>query len=298
MWTAKKPTRTKMHEARNITPNRQAINRNPPGCAGPEDFEIDFDLKHDILLSAEVTSIANLDAGAEKMTKPWGKIILGAAVLLISGRGFVTAATITFASPTPVTHGSATAGQTDIVTTGSLVAAYSLGGIPLGGTDNGVTFAKSNTTSPFGGANISIPAGGNSTGLGSYGGFTTTGDSNYDNILSDAVYAPESGAETLTFTVTSGHQYEFQLWAIGGGMTVGILLTSAANSVTVPNGDFVTGTFTADAGTQTLSWGNRGNSYDIMNAIQLRDLSAPEPATTSLVCLSIAVGLFARRRRT
>lgn len=194
--------------------------------------------------------------------------------------------------------------ETDVATNGGLVYAYDDSGVAA--TVNGIPFAAGNSPSSFGG---------NVTVNGSYWYSTTAfGSSNgapwnalstdYQTMLQGGVYANSNTTMTVTLNnLTVGHQYLVQFWvcdtrigasnrsetvASPGGNTVALDYnnTSANGGV----GQYAIGSFTADAITQPLWLTNAqplgaGNSAQ-MNAIQLRDLNAPNGSVLANVTLA------------
>ena len=175
----------------------------------------------------------------------------------------------------------------DISTAGTLVEAINLTADSISGTVdvNGVTFTNDGSLL----SNNSI--------LDKYSG--TTGDSNYDAILSSFDVGSQTsiilGGSNLEF----GKDYEIQLfwaydaWDHGYGDGEG-------NTVLLAGPAYVIGTFTADATTQNLSLGTPnpdGWGQSHLNAYQIRSV-VPEPSSFALIGGLLALGhVMVRRRR-
>jgi hypothetical protein len=135
-------------------------------------------------------------------------------------------------------------------------------------------------------------------------------DPNYQTLLSSFV-VPLFSPVTLTMNgLTIGMQYQFQFWSNLSSQMFGYQITATAgNSVSLSSnvdgadgglGEWVTGTFTADAAFQNISFIGDGDG-GFLNAFQLRLLqgggSVPEPGST-LVLLGIAAsGLLIAQRK-
>ncbi len=216
--------------------------------------------------------------------------------LCIAGTASVHAAVITWGSATTIS------GDTDVSTQGTLQYAYS--GSQWLQTVNGVPFAIGRITEGFGG-NITPSAGWID---GSYWGANPTGiTGDYLNLM--IAGGPYNGSSLTLNNLTVGQQYAVQLWA-NDSRTAGIGRTTIysdgnGNSVTLDQnttdavggpGQFVIGTFTADAtGTQLINVaGGAGTGISMFNAIQVRAI--PEPATLGMVAAFGGAILFIRRR--
>jgi hypothetical protein len=217
-----------------------------------------------------------------------------------------------------ITHGSATniSGDADVVTTGTLVGAFTLGGSSvLSPTVNGVAFTGldiSGGSAASGDFSLSLDSSvvgpvANTSG-GANAPFSTLSAS-YQNMLSSA----SDGNLTITMSgLTVGDNYMFQWWtddsaapaseAMDGDDGTYTLRTDA-HSTGDPGelGQFVTDTFIAGSSSQTLmlSAPPHGGSAEI-NAFQLRDASSvdvatPEPSSIVLMAFG-ALGLIATLR--
>ncbi|MFA7236740.1 MAG: PEP-CTERM sorting domain-containing protein [Phycisphaeraceae bacterium] len=260
--------------------------------------------------------------------KMWNaKVAMCGTVLMLAGAGVSNAATITWQSAQNI------AGDTDVDTVGTLVRALNFNNLPLdpaevGGeapTVNGVTFAdvspsSSSWSSGAGAGDITLAVGTPSASWGNFDGFNggaapyTGLSDNYKSLLTSAVF--KIGAnQTATYTLlnlTPGTPYRVQFfvndsrsasyaWTATDQFTAGNV--SDALDVNVGNawgklGQYVIGTFTADAATQVISvlgsdpTNNRGIQ---LNAYQLREV--PEPATLGLLTLGSMMIAFRGRGR-
>ena len=208
------------------------------------------------------------------------------------------AATITWGTPTTI------AGDSDVSTAGTLLYADNVGASTHNYTVNGVTFVSASlygTDFGFGANTNSLPSG---------------GSSNYKSLLDSFDFTSGSPASFNLTGLTAGNVYEVQIWAqdARGTGTLGsieyqtkytagnsVVLTQANNSNTLP-GQFVIGTFIANATTQSITvtqginGGFGGGGIGIVNALEVRTI--PEPSSAILLLLG-AAGLWqlARRRR-
>lgn len=237
--------------------------------------------------------------------------VMFAIVLLGSGGEQLRAASILWGSPATIS------GDSDVSTTGTLLAAVNPGANVSGGlatTVNGVTFAAfgpqgvASATDSSGRFTIESTTAGYSvfstTGLGSASPPFSLLSSSYQTLLSYASYISNSGqtdfSKPMTMTInglTSGGEYAVQLWfndsrPFSTGPLTG---TSETTSVSLdPNvtdapgalGQQVIGTFTADGTTQAIVFSTTGNAVGL-SAYQLRLL--PEPGSAALVLAGIAV---------
>jgi hypothetical protein len=165
-------------------------------------------------------------------------------------------ATITWGTPTAIS------GPTDVLTTGTFVAAASAFG--SASTVNGVSFAAYNATSSF-------------TYTGTRASYhsetyppTNTGDSAYNDILNIGFHSLDDGSATLTLSgLTAGQQYRGQLWTPSWDITWSTSFSSGnqvamGNTALVPT--YVTGTFTATGTTQTISYRSSSNTHGVIGA--------------------------------
>lgn len=248
--------------------------------------------------------------------------IIGLAALLFSAAiQPATAAVINWGSPTLI---SGTGDQ--VVTTGSLFAAANFGS-GTSQTVNGVTFAafqiggiSSGTAASWTSGNFTIAGTGTGTvpltnlnASGSVSGttpFDLLGNTSYRAVAASSAVARSDNPMEITITgLTPATEYLIQYWASdsrfsGGGRTVTL---NATNSVTldVNNtnttgglGQWVTGTFTASATSQSILV-NSGTSptqlTTYVNAIQVRVV--PEPSTLAIMFAAAGTATMLRLRR-
>ena len=242
---------------------------------------------------------------------------LATLVLAIAGQT-AKAAPINWSTAQDIT------GASDVVTTGTLFAAANFfreGAVNPGAGDvtvNGVLFTG-----------VSAP--GDSPGVTSrtVGNITVTGTSNavlvnmlaeiglggpggYNGLLNQGFYIYNPGStqgRTLNFSIgnlITNAQYLIQYWVQDGRSGVSsrtVIVGGQTLSVNAGSGlgQFITGTFTADGSSQafTAVGGTDGVAY--ANAMQVRLLAVPEPATLAIVGVGIACavcgGQIRRRRR-
>jgi hypothetical protein len=204
-------------------------------------------------------------------------------------------------------------GDADVVTNGTLVGAFNVGGPGVGSTTiNGVPFggfALSSSSSTVGNFSFAIGGGG------SLGGNNSVGSANspfaglsagYQSMLSSI--AGDFAPFTLTMSgLTIGDQYEFEWWNNDSNLVTDLVTSATAgSSVTLSSnisgangglGQFATGTFTADAATQVITFSTVGPE-DQLDGFQLRQIAAvPAPSTDHVVTVFLAVGamLFGAR---
>jgi hypothetical protein len=235
---------------------------------------------------------------------PW---VLLAALVIGAVSAPVRAATITWGTPTAIS------GDTDVSIAGTLVGAAVLLGPAV--TVNGVTFAGFQGVSSgiFSASSPGILPQANTFGsaLSPFVNLSTA----YKGLLDSGMFthSPPNQPAPIVLTISGlsvGQVYEFQWW-VNDSRDTGDLdrttVATAGNSVTLEHnigaaggvGQFVLGTFTADATTQSISFQGFGAGTNFgstqINAVQLR--AVPEPGGLALAALSLAV-LSAGRART
>jgi hypothetical protein len=241
-------------------------------------------------------------------------------VALALSASLASAANITWGGPQQIT------GIGDVSTNGTLVGAFNVGATGVPSTVvNGVNFQSFSTVN----------------GNGSFGNFTTVGSgfitqTNTDGGSPNAPFStlpaayqtllasyssPFAGTIAMTISgLVVGAQYEFQVWSnrsdgqFGGDLTVtsGNTTTLRGNTAGAAGGlgQWVIGSFTADALTQTITFAGDGD-YGSLNAFQLRNITqtpsgVPDTGSTlallgvTLAALCAAhrkLGVTARARR-
>jgi hypothetical protein len=203
------------------------------------------------------------------------------------------AAPITWGTPVAVSTGAGN--SSDVSTNGTLVEAYNAAVTSYTGgnkTVNGVTFVATTNLLP-----------GNTTSVIDFSIATNGGNAAYDAILSTADYG---GGESTTIIIGDGDgnstvngpglleigkQYEIQVWFVDdrsstNARVMGFASSSSASKANL-NDQYVIGTFTADATTQTLFLDTvssaAGDSFANahITAYQIRALAPPaDPAVT------------------
>jgi hypothetical protein len=212
---------------------------------------------------------------------------------------------ITWGSPTNIS------GDTNVSTTGALVAAFNMNGSAV--TVNGVNFAAfpvagGSTTATSGNFTFNETPGTlvAPTNLGSANPPFNNLSANYQTLLSSAISTSDNNALTLTITgLVVGQTYQFQWWLnASSNFTLGYGTTATSpNPVTLDSnttdtngglGQFVIGTFLCGADTQIITFtGIDSTNAPTLNAFQLRNLSIPEPSTVALLAVGALFG-FAR----
>ena len=223
-------------------------------------------------------------------------IVIGIAGAAMTVPG--SAAVITWGSVQAIT------GASNIVSTGVTALAGANFGIPTGTTtivnngavdiefkslrsgqnatlSNGITVAADSTWGNWGFASGISPVAGN---------FGTVLDSN----LGIELNVPVSLSATITLSgLTLGTQYQIQFFADSTGNNSQTI--SGSGNMDSRNGQFVTGTFTADVGSQVLTVTRATGSTQFAVANGLTVGTIPEPSAALLGGLGL-VGLLRRRR--
>jgi len=221
---------------------------------------------------------------------------------------------------TPVTI-AGTGSQVD--TTGSLVASANFGS-GTAATVNGVTFnafsiVGSPTSATVGAITVAaLGASVNSSNLANLNTGDSTSGTPY-NLLGDTAYralvaqtAVVRSGGSMDITVgglTPQAQYLVQYWASDSrlGASTRVVTLNATNSVTLDVnstdsaggiGQWVTGTFTADASSQSFSVvGSTGIPTTYANAMQVRMIAVPEPTQMVFVAaIGAALGMWRTRK--
>ena len=230
-----------------------------------------------------------------------------------------------------ISWGSATniSGDSDVDTIGTLVYAYNFGSGTSATTQtiNGVTFQpfvipNTNIDSVTTG---SVTVSENSGYLASdfdLGSGTTPFSglsSDYRSLLSSEVYASNFATMKVDLGgLTPGNSYRLQWWTndsalptafgstlyfenmIASGSSAIVTLDSNTSGVNGGLGQYVIGTFTASNATESFTLtgsGTGGVNFPMMNALQLRTVAVPEPATCIMALTGLACGGFSMWRR-
>ena len=204
------------------------------------------------------------------------------------------AATITWGSATTITADS------DVSTSGVLKFAYCWG---TAATVNGVAFTQT-TSGTAAGTDVSLTSFGtrDAAAYGASGTPYNNLSANYQNIVKGGAYGANSGtggtaSGTITLNgLTVGRYYLVQIWVQdgragsagggtatrtetpSGGSALSYYVGGSASSLAGGVGQYVTGTFTADATTQAISVSATGGATSTgsvqINAIEVRDTSS------------------------
>ena len=226
-----------------------------------------------------------------------GFTLLCAAFALLLGLPWLTqsrveAATITWGTPTTI------AGDNDVSTSGTSVAAYRT--TPAGGssaTVNTVTFQPfpiaSGSTSPYTAGSFTISGGSTF--------FTNSLNSTAGNPFASLSASYKAALDTPAYTgagftlrmtnLTPGALYQIQLWvdyspSVSSTTTVTATAGNAValniNTANAPGGlgQWVTGTFIADASTQDIGLAG-SNTTTYLNAFQIRLMESPSLVVTT-----------------
>jgi hypothetical protein len=183
----------------------------------------------------------------------------------------------------------------DIDTSGSFVAA--------------VTENYSNKSETVGDSVFDVVADSHITGIGNGGsdgsGVNPATATAYQEVLNGCSYT-YTGNPPITFTLaglTTGDVYQVEIWDVANDSTRETEFSSTGSdgttSVDVENG-FIIGTFTAGASdSQAITFqGVVAGGVGEVNAVELRDLGAPEPSTYAMLFAGVgALAVVARLRR-
>ena len=201
------------------------------------------------------------------------------------------------------------AGDSDVSTNGTLIEAYNFAGEAT--TVNGVTFQPFNMgamSNPAGTSTYSVTSSivNNSNTGSAFAPFSTLLPA-YKTLLGTAA---GRGDSTMTLTMSGlsiGGNYEFQTWMndprdFSG--TIFSMTVTSGDAVTLDPGagtegslgQYVIGTFVADAPTQTVEF--FGSEIGVVNGYQLRQIIAPvpEPGTILFGMALVGAAGCARRR--
>ncbi|MBU3682954.1 MAG: hypothetical protein FGM39_02875 [Phycisphaerales bacterium] len=244
-----------------------------------------------------------------------------------------------WAAPPAITWGSATtiAGDTDVSTTGTLLYAYNVGwngttGGPSGATGtpvsavtvNGVTFSAFGMPGGLYPPYLQTVTVGSVTMTESPGflwskndlGLATGLSTDYRTLLASGGGATNPATITVSLGgLTSGRQYQLQLWSNNSGNAnldpqTAISNTVVSSTVTLDSnttnaaggvGQYVIGSFTAGSTSINFTLNGSGTGLGpspLINAFQVRDITAiPGPGGLALALGLGAAGSGGRRRR-
>lgn len=213
--------------------------------------------------------------------------------------GAAQAATIDWSAPQEI------AGDSDVSTNGDGVLAFNVYDDNSNQSVNGVTFSNGSVVSSqannyqYTENDVTVRSFGFDGAFSPFDGFGPpagiTGD--YEALLETGAYTTNTGPTTITFTgLTEGQDYEVQIW-VSDSRTVDTaartLTLDGASPTQVAYTQYVIGTFTADGESQDISI-NGSSDGAVYNALQLRDVTIPEPGSMALLALG---GLLLTRRR-
>ena len=242
--------------------------------------------------------------------------VVTTGLIITSTANTARAASITWGTPSTII------GDSDIVNVGSLVSAYSFGGLSVDArTINGVTFSPfpipdnvSTVTQEQ--LTVNFPVFDVVSGVSNYGStlapFAAL-STNYKAMLSTAAVASSSTAARIEMTYSGlavGNAYTLQMWISnanfdlffplavddGNGINNRQLDTNSTNGAGGV-GQYVVGTFVANSTTQNFRVRSPGSIPAFVNAVQLRTTQVPEPAAASLILLAGISGSMLRRSR-
>jgi hypothetical protein len=234
-----------------------------------------------------------------------GSIVAAMMLAAVPAYSQILPANIAWGTPQGIT------GDSDVSTVGSFVYAYNFGMTGVTSeTVNAVTFAAfAITGDPTTVGHVTVYDAGGDNNVGSASTPFSNLSSSYKGLLSSLGEA--TGAITMEFLgLTNGRTYQIQWWSnISSSASLAAQShTKAVGSTEVtlnPNtdnatggvGQFVLGTFTADAsGGVSLRFENV-NQFSVINAFQIRDVTAvPEPSTCALLGIGAVFGAWRLRR--
>jgi hypothetical protein len=218
-------------------------------------------------------------------------LVFGIAAILV---GPASAGPITWGTPQNVS------GDSDIATNGTFVDAVQSADTVTTRTIGDTVFSR---VVPFGtngaslSGNIFFVADANFT-------YTNTGvgSAAYQAVINQIAYSVPAATPTISLNnLVINQQYQVQVWAVQNGSAVNDTTFTSGNAValTVDPAQYVIGTFTAAAATQTIAYtATTPGEHKLFTAIALRAIEVPEPNAITLACLG-AIGLFrVTRRRT
>jgi hypothetical protein len=264
--------------------------------------------------------------------RPSLRLVASSFLLVLLAPLFGVGMQTVHAEPIPlagITWGSATniANDGDVDTTGTLVYAYNFGSGSSATTQtvNGVTFspfviqdfANSQTT---GNVTVSESDGYlvSDLNVGSVSSPFSGLTASYRSLLSSEVYSSNFATMRVDLGgLTPGDSYRLQWWTndsamtnspggnffdsvIGGGSAGSVTLATNTSRAVGGLGQYVIGTFTANAVTESFTLVGTGTStynFPLLNALQLRTVAVPEPSTYAMALAGLACGGFSMWRR-
>ena len=137
------------------------------------------------------------------------------------------------------------------------------------------------------------------------GGTAPGASSAYDTLLSAAEYGQNQTQTIKLSNLTVGDTYQVEIWssAIGKGGYITDLSGTNSVALNANTGQFVIGTFTADATTFSFTSNfdaSSANKVNMLNAISVFDegvISVPEPSSYALLLSGVLALFFLRFRR-
>jgi hypothetical protein len=237
------------------------------------------------------------------------------AILAVTTASWLIAASVAPAAGITWNTAQNISADTDVSTTGTLLEAFALDS--AGTTINGVAFQG--ITSGFG--NHSLAIGANDSYSVTLRTISTLSDasgnapydklpSEYQSLLGNMADPGDTEVATLQLGgLTVGQTYQVELWmnfsddsvAVGEDLTVTAGNTATLSGNTTESngglGQYITGTFTADASTESIAVGDPDSSGAYLNGYEVRNITpVPEPGT-ALFGLSLSGLCLAGRWR-